>query len=114
MFCRIRRIRNSRGRLSRMSDETKWQIDNEQWMSDIGIDEVGTYAVNVKENTWRHYHELNYTTSWDWLMPIWSKASKEIFGQKELVAKCMATIFDVNIDKTVVNLYSLITAHLKQ
>jgi len=88
--------------------ETKWQLDNEEWMNDVGLKSVGTYAVNKSDNSWYSYEDLAYTTSWDWLLPVWNKASTEIFGQKELMAKCMMTICDVNIEKTVANLYKLI------
>jgi len=91
--------------------ETKWQRENGDFMVDACITNVGMYAVNISENDWHEYYELKYTTSWDWLLDVWKKASTEIYGQPQLLAKCMATIFDVDIEKTVKNLYKLINIH---
>lgn len=89
-------------------DETQWQLDNEEWMEQVGIESVGIYGVDKILNEWYEYDDLKYTTSWDWLLKVWYKSSTEIFGQQELTAKCAMTILDFNIKKTVENLYKLI------
>lgn len=88
--------------------ETKWQLENLDWMVLVGLENVGTYAVDKILNEWYEYDDLMYTTSWDWLLKVWYKVSTEIFGQQELTSKCAMTILDFNIEKTVENLYKLI------
>lgn len=99
-----------------MDDETQWQRENEEWMEQVGIESVGVYAVDKILNEWHEYDDLKYTTSWDWILKVWYKASTEIFGQPELTSKCAMTILDFNIKKTVENLYKLIKSqeHDKQ
>ncbi len=53
--------------------ETQWQRDNNKWLEAHQIYNVGLYAVNLKENTWYHWEELNFHLSWDWLMPVIQK-----------------------------------------
>lgn len=89
-------------------DETQWQRDNQEWMELVGLRNVGTYAIDKILNEWYEYDDLKYTTSWDWLLPVWKKVSTEIFGKSHLLSKCAMTILDFNIKKTVENIYKLI------
>lgn len=54
-------------------DETQWQIDNRKWLNDIGIEAVGDYGVDVKNDDYFDWVDCAYDTSWDWLMPVVEK-----------------------------------------
>lgn len=54
-------------------EETEWQRNHEEWMGKVGIESVGRYIVNVKEDKWHEWEDMRYHSSWDWLMPVWGK-----------------------------------------
>lgn len=54
-------------------EETEWQNNHIEWMHKVGIQLVGDYIVNVKENLWYGWAGVSYYTSWDWLMPVVEK-----------------------------------------
>ncbi len=56
-----------------MSDQTKWQVKNEQWLERNEIDSVGWYIVNVKKNKFFEWNDVAYHKDWNWLMPAWFK-----------------------------------------
>ncbi len=64
-------------------DSTSWQVKNEAWCDKVGITNTGHYGVNVAANKWEHWHEFNYTSSWDKLQPayhkIWAASRKHKF-----------------------------------
>lgn len=51
-------------------DESEWQVSHEKWMDDVGMESVGFYFVNVPANIWHEVKNVEYHTSWDWLMPV--------------------------------------------
>lgn len=51
-------------------DETDWQVDNEKWMSKMGIEQVGEYIVDVPNDLVHEWDTVRYHESWDWLMPV--------------------------------------------
>lgn len=54
-------------------EETEWQRNNEEWMNKVGIENVGRYLVNVKEDEWYPFDDINYHIYWDQLMPVIEK-----------------------------------------
>jgi hypothetical protein len=102
-----------------MPDETKWQIENEDWLAEMKIENVGTYAANVSENFIHEWDDLQYEYSWDWFMSVWDKANTKITGEEYgssyigLKAKIMMAICDVNLEKACKYVAELITSHLK-
>lgn len=54
-------------------DETEWQRNNQDFMRETGMDDIGDYIVNVKEKRWFDWHAVKYHTSWNWLMPVITK-----------------------------------------
>jgi len=54
-------------------DETGWQIENREWMDKMDISNVGDYYVNVSKDTWFEAEDIQYHSSWDWLMPVVEK-----------------------------------------
>jgi hypothetical protein len=65
------------------TDETDWQIENDKWIEEVGIEDVGHYIVKVKENTWHQWEDVAYHTSWDWLMPV----VRKIYGTLQQALK---------------------------
>jgi hypothetical protein len=58
-------------------DETQWQRENREWMDEVGIEDVGDYFVDTKDNSWFPAEEADYHKSWDALMPVVEKIEKE-------------------------------------
>jgi hypothetical protein len=54
-------------------DETQWQRENREWMDEVGIEDVGDYFVDTKDNSWFPAEEADYHKSWDALMPVVEK-----------------------------------------
>jgi len=81
-------------------DESKWQVDNEHWMDKVGMENVGYYIVNVKENKWHQWDDVKYHSSWDWLMPV-GKRIRDLLG--DMLSKrpphtaCMGDVIEVDI-----------------
>lgn len=52
--------------------ETKWQKENENWQYKVGLDDIGDYWVNIKEDKFINADDegLNYDSSWNSLMPV--------------------------------------------
>lgn len=66
----------------RDDDETEWQIANKGWLEKMGINSVGKYFVNIKEDKFIEQfneHEednLNYYTNWNHMMRVVQHISK--------------------------------------
>lgn len=56
-----------------VNDETEWQVANDEWLDKMGIEDVGDFIVNVKEDKYHNWEDVNYHTSWDWMMPVVEK-----------------------------------------
>ncbi len=93
--------------------ETKWQLENEDWLNKVGLTNVGEYFVNLKEDLFfeTDNETVKYHSSWDWLLPVWHKASCQFFDSefREIKAKICMAICDVNIDNAYKYLSSLIS-----
>jgi len=60
-------------------EETEWQRAHEEWMAKVALTQVGRYIVNVNENVFYEWSDVQYHSSWDWLMPCWAKAGEILF-----------------------------------
>lgn len=58
--------------------KTKWQVDNEKWMDKVGLDNIGNFWVNIKEDKFidADNEGLHYHSSWDSLMPVIEKINQ--------------------------------------
>lgn len=54
-------------------DETEWQHENEQWMEEVGLENVGQYIVNIQDKAFHEVDKIKYHESWDWFMPAFKK-----------------------------------------
>jgi ABC-type Fe3+/spermidine/putrescine transport system ATPase subunit len=70
-------------------DETEWQRQNEEWMDKVGMEDIGNYWVNIKENRFYEVEELQYHSSWDWLMPVVQKIEASGFEIDICQNKCL-------------------------
>lgn len=64
-------------------DETDWQVANEKWLEKMGIENTGYYVVNVNGNEWYQWCDVEYHTSWDWLMPVVEKIKAIVREEKD-------------------------------
>ena len=74
----------------------------------------GTFGYRWKDNYTYHLDQLQYHTSWDWLMPVWKKANEIIIGNAELKARILMAIADVEIEKAANYIVQLIQWHNNQ
>lgn len=61
--------------------ETDWQLQNLEWMEKVGLEDVGDYFVNVKEDKWVPVKMLQYDC-FDQLMPVIEKIETGNYGFK--------------------------------
>lgn len=78
-------------------EETEWQRNNEEWMSKVGIENVGDYIVNVKEDKWHNWEDVKYHTSWDWLKPVIDEIFKYALAYPDQVKPIIAMSVVVDI-----------------
>lgn len=55
------------------TDETEWQVKNEDWCNKMGIEDIGDYIVNIRTNKWHEWKDVKYNSDWSWFMPVWDK-----------------------------------------
>lgn len=53
--------------------ETQWQLANKEWMDDVGLNDVGEYIVDVKNNRFENWDDVAYHTDYNWLHRVWVK-----------------------------------------
>src|SRR5687768_10556975 len=81
-------------------DESEWQVINEHWMDKVGMEDVGYYIVNVKENKWHEWSYVKYHSSWDQLMPVVKKiydTLAEMLKKRPPHTACQGDLIEVDI-----------------
>lgn len=94
-------------------EETEWQNNHIEWMHKVGIQLVGDYIVNVKENLWYGWEGVSYHTSWDWLMPVGKKIYDLLDKMQTLRpphTACRGDVLEVDIRCHIME-YNLPNAH---
>lgn len=59
-------------------DETDWQRNNSDWITKVGIKNIGCYAVKVNEDKWKQWDVGEYHSSWDEIHKVWSKLNASV------------------------------------
>lgn len=88
------------------SSETVWQKKNEEWMDENGMNDVGDYIANIKENDWKYWEDVEYHSSWDQLMPVLEKIARDYdITIRWFDEDCSATIYNRSFEHSEVSDY---------
>lgn len=95
------------------SNETDWQKINAEWMDKVGMDSVGDYIVNIAEDKWQEWGDVAYHSSWEDLMPVIVKISKEpLIDAREYSDTCYPRTFGMpHSDGTFMFRFNAFTLH---
>lgn len=93
--------------------QTKWQLDNEEWLDKMGIGEIGEYLVNVEKDEYYQLRDAEYDKDYQLLIPAWFKCQAIIrvnpdyrkydslfYGamRRESIEECHKVVYDFIVE----------------
>lgn len=97
-------------------EETEWQKKHRDWMDEVELTSVGTYAVKVSENIWHEWEDMVYHDDFNLLMPVWYKfrdLQVSTFGHRNVLVEHMDKIAYAILRQSITEVFKALVEAIK-